>query len=111
MEGLAIYQMMWFEFVLALQFFIINLLFWWKKTKIRVKYRVKIVIFFTIGIPLLVILVLMVMEILPGEWPGMIVRRLVAFEAWVLLFILTTWSQLAIINPTLYSKLDNRNQG
>ena len=111
LEGRAIYQMMWFEFVLALQFFIINLVLWYKKTTIQVKYRVKSGVFFALGIPLLVIVVLMVSQILPGEWPGMIVRRLVAFESWVLVFIFTSWCQLAIINPILHSKLNDHDPG
>lgn len=111
LEGRAIYQMMWFEFVLALQFFLINLVLWHKKTAIQVKYRVKSRVFFALGIPLLVIVVLMATQILPGEWPGMIIRRLVAFESWVLVFIFTSWCQLAIINPLLYSKNNGQNYG
>ena len=95
-EGMISFELYTFELILVAQFFAIWLLSWLKKWKIHMRTSWKITVLIVLAV-ITVIDVVLVFTWNAG-WPGMIERRLFAFESWVLLTLLSVFLQVAFIN-------------
>lgn len=95
-EGMISFNLYTFELILVAQFFAIWLVSWLKKWKIHARASWKIAILITIATPTAIVAVLVFSW--NAGWPGMIERRLLAYESWVLLTLLSVFVQVAFIN-------------
>jgi hypothetical protein len=95
-EGMISFELYTFELILVAQFFAIWLLSWLKKWKIHMRTSWKTTVLIVLAV-ITVIDVVLVFTWNAG-WPGMIERRLFAFESWLLLTLLSVFVQVAFIN-------------
>jgi hypothetical protein len=95
-EGMISFELYTFELILVAQFFAIWLVSWLKKWKINMRTSWKIVVLVALAIATAIDVVFVFTW--NAGWPGMIERRLFAFESWVLLTLLSVFVQVTFIN-------------
>jgi magnesium-transporting ATPase (P-type) len=95
-EGLVSFELYVFELVLVTQFFLIWLISWRKRWVFHVKrgWQIGTVVGLAIAIAIFTVLVFS----WNAGWPGMLERRLFAYESWVLITILSIFVQVSFIN-------------
>jgi hypothetical protein len=96
MEGAISSDLYVFELVLVGQLFVVWLVSWLKRWKVTMQKKREIAILLLLVIPTAIDVVLVFTW--NAGWPGMIVRRLFAYESWVLLTLLSIFVQITIIN-------------
>ncbi len=97
-QGRISYEFYIFEGLFVAQLFLIWIFSWRKKWHLQVK-RTWHVIILSVLITLLMIVIICVFT-WNAEWPGMLERRLFAFESWILITALSTYLQVTFINST-----------
>ncbi len=97
-QGQISYELYIFEGLFVAQLFLIWFISWRRKWRLQVK-RTWHVIIPSVLATLLVIMVICVFTWDAG-WPGMLERRLFAFELWILITALSTYVQVTFINST-----------
>jgi membrane-associated HD superfamily phosphohydrolase len=98
-EGQISWGLYIFEAVLTAQFFLIWVVAWRKKWVLKVDRKRQVAIIATLAVALLVVLILVFTW--DATWPGMLYRRLFAFESWILITMLSVFVQVSWLNVPL----------
>ena len=96
MEGAISRELYIFELILVGQLFIPWLLSWVKRWKVTIRKGWQVAILVGLVIPTAIDVVLVFTW--NAGWPGMIERRLFAYESWVLLTLLSVFVQVTYLN-------------
>lgn len=96
MEGAISRELYVFELILVAQFFVVWLVSWWKRWKIEILKGWELIILIGLAIPVIIFTVLVFTW--NAGWPGMIERRLFAYEDWIFITLLSIFVQAALIN-------------
>jgi len=95
-EGAISFELYVFELILVSQFFVAWLLSWRMRWKLAIRKGWQIAGLLGLAIPTAIVCVLVFTW--NAGWPGMIERRLLAYESWVLITLMSIFVQVTIIN-------------